>query len=209
MLLRFQPLRECWRVILSMMQEHGLALLSESDRCNHDVEMVCGSGRPYAEVQISLNHNASSFKAMTLKKWEPLRELDDLFDRSRRTLGLAPWHSREWLGERDWSPRVDIGETDNTFVIKAEIPGVKKEDVKVSVQNGVLMLDGERSDETSEQGLHFHRVERFHGSFNRSFTLPPSVDPNQVKANFNEGVLTISLAKLPGSESAAREVLVE
>jgi HSP20 family protein len=146
---------------------------------------------------------------MTLKKWEPLRELDDLLDRSRRTLGLTPWHSREWLGERDWSPRVDIGETDNTFVIKAEIPGVKREDVKVSVQNGVLLLDGERNDETSEQGLHFHRVERFHGSFNRSFTLPPSVDPNQVKANFNEGVLTISLAKLPGSESAAREVLVE
>jgi hypothetical protein len=79
----------------------------------------------------------------------------------------------------------------------------------VSVQNGVLTLQGERSEEESEQGLHFHRVERFHGSFSRSFTLPPSVDPNQVKAGFNNGILTISLAKLAGSESVAQQVPVE
>jgi HSP20 family protein len=146
---------------------------------------------------------------MTLKKWEPLREIDDLLERSRRGLGLAPWHNRELLGEMDWCPRVDIGEADDTFLIKAEIPGVKKEDVKVSVQNGVLTLQGERKDEDSEQGLHFHRVERFHGSFSRSFTLPPSVDPNQVKAAFNNGILTISLAKVAGSESVAQQVPVE
>ena len=146
---------------------------------------------------------------MTLKKWEPLRELDDLLERSHRGLGLTPWHHRELLAERDWCPRVDIGEADGTFIIKAEIPGVKKEDVKVSLQNGVLTLQGERSDEESEHGLHFHRIERFHGSFSRSFTLPPSVDPNQLKAAFSNGILTISLAKLAGSESVAQQVPVE
>jgi HSP20 family protein len=145
---------------------------------------------------------------MTLKKWEPLHELDDLLERSRRNLGLTPWFNRDWNGEKDWCPRVDIGEADGRFQIKAEIPGVKKEDVKVTVQNGVLTLQGERHEEETEQGLHFHRVERFHGSFSRSFTLPPSVDPSQVKAQFTDGVLTISLAKLPGSESAAQEVPV-
>ena len=146
---------------------------------------------------------------MTLKKGEPLHELDDLLARSRRGLGLAPWHHRELVGEMDWCPRVDIGEADGTFIIKAEIPGVNKEDVKVSVQNGVLTLQGERRDEESEQGLHFHRVERFRGSFSRSFTLPPSVDPNQVKASFHNGILTISLAKLAGSENVAQQVPVE
>ncbi len=146
---------------------------------------------------------------MSLKKWEPLHELDDLLERSRRSLGMVPWPHREWLGEKDWCPRVDIGETDGSFQIKAEIPGVKKEDVKVSVQNGVLNLQGERHEEESEQGLHFHRVERFHGSFSRSFTLPPSVDPSEVKAQFRDGVLTINLAKVPGSEAASKEVPVE
>jgi len=146
---------------------------------------------------------------MALKKWEPLRELDDLLERSRRGLGLTPWHGREMMGEMDWCPRVDIGEADGSFIIKAEIPGVKKEDVKVSVQNGVLTLQGERTDEESEQGVHFHRVERFHGSFSRSFTLPPSVDASQVKAGFHDGVLTISLSKVPGSESATQQVPVE
>jgi HSP20 family protein len=146
---------------------------------------------------------------MTIKKWEPLHELDDLMERSRRSLATAPWFNRELLGEKDWCPRVDIGEADGSFQIKAEIPGVKKGDVKVSVQNGVLTLQGERHEEESAQGVHFHRVERFHGSFSRSFTLPPSVDPHQVKANFNDGVLTISLAKVAGSQSTAQEVMVE
>jgi HSP20 family protein len=146
---------------------------------------------------------------MTRNKWEPLHELDDLLARSRRGLGLAPWHHRELGGEMDWCPRVDIGEADGSFIIKAEIPGVNKEDVKVSVQNGVLTLQGERSDEESEQGLHFHRVERLRGSFSRSFTLPPSVDPHQVKASFQNGILTISLTKLAGSEHVAQQVPVE
>jgi HSP20 family protein len=146
---------------------------------------------------------------MDLKRWEPLHELDDLLERTRRGLNHAPWRGRELLGDLDWSPRVDIGEADGNFLIKAEIPGVKKEDVKVSVENGVLTLHGQRSDEAESKGVQFHRVERFHGSFSRSFTLPPSVDAQQVKAAFQDGVLTITLNKRPATESTAQQVPVE
>lgn len=146
---------------------------------------------------------------MALKKWEPLQELDDLLERSRRGFGLLPWRGREWMGELDWSPRVDIGEADGTYLIKAEVPGVKKEDVKVSIADGVLTLQGDRHEEEETQGLQFHRVERFHGSFSRSFTLPPTVDPQQIKATFQDGVLSVTLHKRPGSESTAQQVPVE
>jgi len=146
---------------------------------------------------------------MALKKWEPLQELDDLLERTRRGFSLAPWRNREWLAELDWAPRVDIGEADGTYLIKAEIPGVSKENVRVSIDNGVLTLQGERREEEESQGLQFHQVERFHGSFSRSFTLPPAVDPQQVKASFQDGVLTVTLHKRPGTESAAQQVPVE
>lgn len=146
---------------------------------------------------------------MALRKWEPLQELDDLLERTRRGFGVLPWRHRDWLAELDWSPRVDIGEVDGTYLIKAEIPGIRKEDVKVSIDNGVLTLQGERHDEDESQGLQFHRLERFHGSFSRSFTLPPTVDSEKVKASFADGVLTVSLAKRPGSESNAVQVPVE
>lgn len=145
---------------------------------------------------------------MALKKWEPLQELDELFERSRRGFGLLPWR-RDLLAELDWTPRVDIGEADGTYLIKAEIPGVKKEDVKVSIDNGVLTLQGERREEEESRGLQLHRVERFHGTFSRSFSLPPAVDPQQVKASFQDGVLTVTLAKRPGSEGTAQQVPVE
>lgn len=147
--------------------------------------------------------------SMALKKWEPLQELDDLLERTRRGLGLMPWRTHDWMAELDWSPRVDIGEVDGTYLIKAEIPGIKKEDVNVSIDNGVLTLAGERHEEEESEGLHFHRVERFHGGFRRSFTLPPTVDAQQVKASFADGVLTVTLAKRPGSESNAQQVPVE
>lgn len=146
---------------------------------------------------------------MALKKWEPLQELDDLLERSRRGFGILPWRNRDWMADLEWSPRVDIAEADGTYLIKAEVPGVKKEDVQVSIDNGILTLQGERKEEEESQGLQFHRVERFHGSFSRSFTLPPSVDPHQVKAAFHDGVLTVTLSKRPGAESGVQQVAVE
>lgn len=108
----------------------------------------------------------------------------------------------------DWSPRVDIAETDSEFIIKAEIPEVKKEDVKVTVENGILVLHGERKQEKEEEGKTYHRIERHYGIFNRSFTLPETVVAEKVKAGFKDGVLTITLRKTEDVEPKAIEVII-
>ena len=134
---------------------------------------------------------------MTLIRWDPFRELESMSDRlnrvfSRPTLSTS---GREALTVADWLPTVDISETDSEYLIKAELPEVKKEDVKVTVENGVLTLQGERRQEKEEKGKKYHRVERSYGSFVRSFTLPESVDESAVKAEYKDGMLNLHLPK--------------
>ncbi|WP_323847992.1 Hsp20/alpha crystallin family protein [Nitrogeniibacter mangrovi] len=104
---------------------------------------------------------------------------------------------------------MDIAETDTAFEVKAELPEVKKEDVHVTVDNGVLTLRGERRREKEEKGKRFHRIERAYGSFSRTFSLPDNVDGKQVKASFKDGMLEIHLPKNGESRSHALEVTVE
>ncbi len=146
---------------------------------------------------------------MAIIKWQPLREIEDLFDRYTRAMGLPSSQSQELITTGDWSPRVDISETDNEFVIKAEIPEVKKEDVKVSVDNGVLTVRGERKQEKEEKGKKFHRVERYYGSFVRSFTLPDNVDGTKIKASFKDGMLNLQIPKTAEAKPKPIEVKVE
>jgi HSP20 family protein len=103
---------------------------------------------------------------------------------------------------------VDITETDNEYLIKAEIPEVKRDDVKVSVQNGVLTLQGERKKEKEEKGKKFHRVERYYGSFLRTFSVPDNVDETKVVAEFKDGVLNVHLPKTEKAKPKAIEVKV-
>jgi HSP20 family protein len=124
-------------------------------------------------------------------------------------MGLPSSQSQELITTGDWSPRVDISETDNEFVIKAEIPEVKKEDVKVSVDNGVLTVRGERKQEKEEKGKKFHRVERYYGSFVRSFTLPDNVDGTKIKASFKDGMLNVQIPKTAEAKPKPIEVKVE
>jgi HSP20 family protein len=105
-------------------------------------------------------------------------------------------------------PTVDISETDGEYLIKAELPEVKKEDVIVTVENGVLTLQGERRQEKEEKGKRFHRVERLYGSFVRSFSLPESVDESGVKAEYTEGVLNLHLPKSEKVKPKAIDVKV-
>ena len=95
----------------------------------------------------------------------------------------------------DWSPRVDVAETTEEFIVKAELPEVKKEDVKVSVDGGVLQLKGERKQEKEEKDKKFHRIERSYGTFIRTFVLPENVDASKIRAEFKDGVLNVRLAK--------------
>lgn len=134
---------------------------------------------------------------MALVRWDPFRELEDMTVRLNRMFARPSLKEtgKEALTVADWMPTVDISETDGEYLIKAELPEVKKDDVKVTVENGVLTIQGERRQEKEEKGKKYHRVERSYGTFVRSFTLPESVDEGAVKAEYKDGVLNLHLPK--------------
>ena len=134
---------------------------------------------------------------MALVRWDPVRELAGMeVDRLNRMFA-------DFYGEtfnRGWLPPVDIYETDrHEFVIKAELPDMKREDIHVTFEHNVLTLRGERKLEQETKRDNFHRVERSYGSFTRSFTLPNTVDTSAISATYKDGVLTI---RLPQREEA-------
>lgn len=142
--------------------------------------------------------------------WNPGRELEEMSDRLNRVLtrGARGRNENEAMTVADWIPLVDISETTAEYVIKAEIPEVKKEDVKVTLEHGVLTVQGIRRQETEEKGKKYHRVERSYGSFVRSFSLPDLVDDAQVQAVFKDGILMLHLPKSEKAKPKAIEVKV-
>lgn len=148
----------------------------------------------------------------TLTRWNPVNEFEDLMNRYNRMFGLTRPTEREGkdlFSRSDWAPAVDIKETPEAFVIEAELPGMNKEDVKVTVHEGVLSIQGERRNEEETKDKKHHRIERFYGSFLRRFTLPDNVDENSVKASFKDGMLTLTLQKAEPKEPKAIEVDVQ
>ncbi len=148
---------------------------------------------------------------MNLVRWDPFCELEEVTEQLNRMFGRPAArreNGKELLAVADWVPIVDISETESAYVIKAELPDVKKEDVKVTVQEGVLTIQGERKQEREEKGLKYHRVERSYGRFVRSFTLPDYVDDAKVKAEFKDGVLNLYLPKSERTQPKAIEVKV-
>lgn len=139
---------------------------------------------------------------------DPFRELQDLQDRMlslfNRTLGGGSW--LQPLAGADWSPAVDIVEEENCFKITADLPDVKKEDVNLVVENGVLTLSGERKQEKEEKSKRFHRSERSWGRYQRSFSLPQGANPDRVSAQFKNGVLTITIGKTEEAKEQKRSV---
>ncbi len=148
---------------------------------------------------------------MAVVKWDPWQEIEDMFDRYTRAVG---WPRRGAPGvepgsKADWAPRVDISETDAEFSIKAELPEVRKDDVKITIDNGVVTLQGERKQETEQKGKTFHRVERYYGSFSRSFALPDNIDDAKARATFHDGVLTLQIPKRERAQPKGVEIRVE
>jgi len=145
-----------------------------------------------------------------LMRWDPFRELEEVSDRLNRMFARPATRSngKETMTVSDWAPTVDISETDGEYQIKAEIPDVKKEDVKVTVEDGVLSIQGERKQEREEKGKRYHRIERSYGSFVRSFSLPDVIDEEKVKAEFKDGVLSLYLPKSEKAKPKAIEVKV-
>ncbi|MEW5757472.1 MAG: Hsp20/alpha crystallin family protein [Pseudomonadota bacterium] len=149
---------------------------------------------------------------MAIVRWNPFREMENMLDQYARAFGrpmLSREGGQEVISTSDWSPAVDISETDKEYLIKVEVPGIKKDDVKVTVHAGVLTIKGERKSEKEEKGEKFHRVERYYGSFARSFTLPENVNENRVTAEHKDGVLTVHLEKQEPAKPQAIEVKID
>ena len=109
----------------------------------------------------------------------------------------------------DWSPEVDISQDDHEYLLKADLPEMKKDDVRVTVEDGILSVSGERKIEKEDQKKKFHRIERSFGTFRRSFTLPEDADSTKVTAEFHDGVLKVHLPTTPIARSKAIEVKVK
>ncbi len=137
----------------------------------------------------------------TLSIWNPIHEMDELFHNR-----LASVLGGEGAQSAAWSPVVDIEETELNYMIRAEVPGLSKKNVKVVVEDGVLTLSGERDLERKVEGKTFHHIERSHGTFTRSFTLPENADAESVSANYKDGLLEIRVAK--GEEALPKSIEV-
>lgn len=148
---------------------------------------------------------------MSLVRWDPFRELEEVSEQLNRVLGrrgLQRESGKEALTIADWVPTVDISETEDEYLIKAELPEIKKEDVKVTLDEGVLTIQGERKQDKEEKGKKYHRVERSYGRFVRRFALPDYVDDGKTTAEFSDGVLSLHLPKAAKAKPKAIEVKV-
>ncbi|PAV26903.1 heat shock protein Hsp20 [Tamilnaduibacter salinus] len=146
----------------------------------------------------------------TITRWNPISEFEDLLDRYHRHFGLPRQNGdnegRDLFKRSDWIPPVDIQENADSFEIHAELPGIPKENVKVTVHEGVLSIQGERQQEETTEDNKQHRVERVYGSFLRRFTLPDNVSEEGINARFRDGVLTLTLRKVEPAQPKSIEV---
>ena len=151
-------------------------------------------------------------KMNALKRWNQLKEMEafqhGLEGLLRRSSAHWPAGQEEALAVPEWSPLVDISEDDSEYLIKAELPEVRKEDVKVTAEEGMLTIMGERKFEKEENGKRYHRVERSYGSFSRTIPLSADVDKDKVGAAFRKGVLTVTLPKTAKAAEEKKKISV-
>jgi HSP20 family protein len=145
-------------------------------------------------------------------RWDPFSEVDRVFK------GLVPhsfanWPRLAWSEDGgtkfEWSPSADISETDKEYLVRAQLPAVKKEDIKVTVDGGMITLEGERKQEKQEKTEKIHRVESFYGAFSRSFSLPENADTAKIKCESNDGVLTVHIPKKETEKPKPVEIKVQ
>jgi HSP20 family protein len=144
--------------------------------------------------------------------WDPFREFQDLTERLNRVFQANQHNGQEGREQAltvfDWVPAVNISETDKAYLVKADLPEVKKEDVKVTHEKGVLMIEGERRQDKREDNEKFHRVESSYGKFMRRFTLPEDAQDESIEASFKDGSLTVVIPKATAKRQKSREIKV-
>ena len=129
---------------------------------------------------------------MTLVRWNPVRSLS--FEKEMNHL-FHDILNESQSSDRVWQPVADLAETDKNYEVRLEIPGIKKEEIKISFQDGVLSIQGERRSEEKKEDKNYHRVERLYGKFERFFSLPNEVKGDEIKAGYNDGILTVEIPK--------------
>lgn len=144
---------------------------------------------------------------MSLIRWDPFADVDGLFNRMQP----GRWPRLTVQGESgvsfEWAPTADISETEKEYLIRAELPGMKKEDVKVTVGDGVLTIEGQRKQQKEEKTERFHRVESHYGSFARTFSLPENIKADAIRCEAREGVLTVHIPK--AEQKKPKEITIQ
>jgi HSP20 family protein len=147
---------------------------------------------------------------MALIRWDPFREMSSLQERMNRLFsefrGRPAWGEEE-MAQGAWVPPVDIYETPESLVLKAELPGIGREDINIEVKDSTLTLKGEKKFEKDVSEENYRRVERAYGSFQRAFTLPSTIQQDKVKAKFKDGILEITLPKM--EEGKPKQIKVD
>jgi HSP20 family protein len=148
---------------------------------------------------------------MSLIRWDPFGDVDTSFNRLLpadfvRWPRLAP---QSTAGTLEWSPSADISETEQEYVIRAELPAVKKEDVQVSFDDGMITIKGERKQQKVDKSEKFHRVENFYGGFERSFSLPENVNADTIRCESKDGILTVHIPKTHTQKHKPKQINVQ
>jgi len=146
---------------------------------------------------------------MSLVRWDPFADMDRFFNRTMPA-GFARWPQLSSdNGKSEWAPSADISETDQEYVIRASLPAVKKEDVNVTVDGGVITIKGERKQQKEDKNEKFHRIESFYGSFERSFSLPENVNSDAIRCDSKDGILTVHIPKTEPQRSKPKQISVQ
>lgn len=146
---------------------------------------------------------------MNIVNWEPFASLESFLNSTPTLLRRSRQLESNGGSGFEWSPSADISESDKEFLVRAELPAVKKEDVRVTLDNGMLTISGERKQREEETKEKFHRVETFYGSFSRSFSLPDAVDTAGIRAESKDGIVTIHVPKTKAEEKKRKEIKVQ
>jgi HSP20 family protein len=145
---------------------------------------------------------------MSLIRWDPFADVDTLF--SRLVPSGFPRMALESNGRKlDWAPSADISETDKEYLIRAELPAVKKEDVQVTFDDGMITIKGERKQQKEDKNEKYHRMESFYGTFERRFSLPENVNSDTIRCESKDGILTVHIPKTEAPKQKPKQITVQ